>query len=206
MKDVPRRPESSAHNTLEDTSMDDDRFDTFVRRIAFGSSRRRVIRSLAGSLVAAALATVSDSPAALAYTRCRLSGGGRGRVCNGTCVNIKTDMANCGGCGKVCSGDNHFCCNGWCVDRSQNAPGCCPPSLLCGGVCTSPYSDPANCGACGNTCGNNADCCTGQCLRRGTPENCESCYTCSGGFTCDPNAYGEGVPGCVCPDNNCAFN
>jgi hypothetical protein len=185
--------------------MEDDPFDAFVRSIAMVASRRRLIRSVIAGLGAATLAAVGRGPAALAYRRCRLPDGRRGRLCSGQCVDVKNDPQNCGGCGRVCS-DGTFCCNGWCADPAQNAPGCCPPSILCGDVCTSPYSDPNNCGACGIACGANQDCCDRQCLNRGTAQNCEACTTCGGGFTCDPNAYGPGVPGCVCPDENCALN
>jgi hypothetical protein len=184
--------------------MDADRFDALVRRVALVASRRRLITAVAGGIAGAAIAAVGGSPAALAYRRCRLPGGGRGRLCAGVCLDIKNDSDNCGRCGNVCSGST-FCCNGWCADPAQNAPGCCPPSLVCEGSCTSPYSDRANCGGCGRVCGGNQDCCDGRCLRRGTAENCDGCATCpqGGDWFCDPNLYGDNSPGCDCTGRNC---
>jgi stigma-specific protein Stig1 len=178
--------------------MDANRFDALTRGFAASGSRRSLLKIVAGGC-AAALATAFGGGPAAAYRKCRLESGGRGRLCSGICMDIKNDESNCGGCGRTCT-EGTFCCNGWCTDTIHNAPGCCPPSLFCDGVCTTPYNDPANCGACGNICGAEEDCCSGQCLTRGTEQNCELCSVCSGGFVCDADAYGPGLPGCVCPN------
>jgi len=184
--------------------MEDDRFDALARSVALFSSRRRLIRAAAGGLASAAVAAVGGRPAALAYTRCRLPDGRRGRLCNGVCTDIKNDENHCGSCQRVCSRDT-FCCNGWCADPAQNEPGCCPPSISCDGVCTSPYSDRDNCGGCGTTCDGTEDCCDGQCLRRGTEQNCDACGTCAwgGDWFCNPTLYGDNSPGCDCHTDNC---
>ena len=184
--------------------MEASRFDALARKIAVGTSRRYLLRSLVGSAAAAAVATMSGAPPALAYRRCRLPDGQRGRLCSGVCTDIKRDEEHCGSCRTVCSTDA-FCCNGWCADPAQNEPGCCPPSLLCGGVCTSPYSDRDNCGDCGNKCGQNEDCCDGHCLRRGTEQNCDGCSTCAwgGDWFCNATLYGDNGPGCDCQGDNC---
>jgi hypothetical protein len=184
--------------------MEDDRFDALARSVALFSSRRRLIKAAAGGLVSAAVAAVADRPAVLAYTRCRLPNGRRGRLCNGVCTDIKNDENHCGGCQRVCSRDT-FCCNGWCADPAQNELGCCPPSISCDGVCTSPYSDRDNCGGCGTTCDGTEECCDGQCLRRGTEQNCDACGTCAwgGDWFCNPTLYGDNSPGCDCHTDNC---
>jgi Stigma-specific protein, Stig1 len=202
--------------------MDAERFDNLTRRFAGSTSRRRLLKVVAGSCAGAAggafrggttalTAAFSGAPAA-AYRKCRLEDGGRGRLCSGVCIDIKNDESNCGGCGRACA-EGNICCNGWCTDTIHNAPGCCPPALFCDGVCVNPYEDEANCGACGNVCGENQDCCidnstgSGICRTRGTDLNCEQCFVCTNGFTCDPDANGPGLPGCVCLDESlCSFN
>jgi Stigma-specific protein, Stig1 len=183
--------------------MDAQHFDALSRTLATHPSRRRVLHTLGGALVAARLGTAND-PAALAYRKCRLPDGRRGRRCHGACLDVKNDPDNCGGCGRVCASGT-FCCNGWCADPDQNPPDCCPPSLSCGGICTSPYDDRANCGGCGLACADDQDCCDGRCLTRGTAANCDGCATCAwgGDWVCDPNLYGEGRPGCDCQGDTC---
>src|SRR5690606_24868496 len=50
-----------------------------------------------------------------------------------TCVDLDTDEANCGTCGRSCRSDE-VCTDGQC---------CRPGELVCGGVCTPP--SPTNC-------------------------------------------------------------
>jgi hypothetical protein len=60
-----------------------------------------------------------------------------------TCVDTFTDVANCGGCGNVCTG-GAYCNSGQCT---------CVDSMdqYCNGECVS-ESDPNNCASCGNVC------------------------------------------------------
>lgn len=65
-------------------------------------------------------------------------------ICDGKCVDIKTDIYNCGGCGNnPCVVAGYGCCNGNCVDR---------------------HSDANNCGSCGTACGAGQTCSQGKCF------------------------------------------
>jgi hypothetical protein len=65
--------------------------------------------------------------------------------CGGQCVNIKTDPANCGSCGKACS-PGWSCAFGFCkLDCDAGA-------TACNGKCVDTSSDMNNCGGCGNSC------------------------------------------------------
>ncbi len=103
--------------------------------------------------------------------------------CNGACVDIQSDVFNCGGCGAVC-GVFDACEGGMCqapedqsqpttedqpadanaqpedqpADTTETAPVVesliCESGLVdCNGICADLASDPANCGICGFSCG-----------------------------------------------------
>ncbi len=139
---------------------------------------------------------LDDEPTA---TRWCLSTAGTGQACNGgscvcgltcgaQCVNPKTDVANCGGCGRQCP-TGASCVNEACV---------CPAGLPtdCGGVCRNLQSDDKNCGQCGNACSAlapTAMCKAGTCACPGSQAACRgtcvdtsadvgNCGTC--GHTC----------------------
>lgn len=83
--------------------------------------------------------------------------------CGGTCVDLRTDSANCGECGAVCGGT---CSDGVCTGA------CAEPRTDCGGSCVDTSSDPRNCGGCGISCS------AGQLCDAGT---CTTTTTCTGG-------------------------
>jgi hypothetical protein len=80
-------------------------------------------------------------------------------VCNGKCVSLGTDVANCGACGNACTGDGAYCNAGRCA--------CVGPltDYCAGNGCQDVSSDVNNCGACGNVCDPNQfnDCSAGVC-------------------------------------------
>ncbi|MEM9190527.1 MAG: hypothetical protein AAGF12_15185 [Myxococcota bacterium] len=74
--------------------------------------------------------------------------------CGGTCVDLETDPAHCGGCGIGCA-PGEPCRGGVC--------GCEAQETACGGNCVDVRSDPQHCGACGNVCAAGTPCVGGRC-------------------------------------------
>ena len=103
-------------------------------------------------------------------------------ACNGVCVELQVDPANCGSCGNACPA-SQFCSAGICVAQ-------CPPSqIACNGGCVDPQSDDQNCGACGVICPDEAILDTygniTKVLKRQErpiavvhPDNCNGCGVC----------------------------
>ncbi|MEM1416155.1 MAG: MopE-related protein [Myxococcota bacterium] len=101
--------------------------------------------------------------------------------CDGSCVDLSTDGANCGGCGAVCpdvANAESACVEGECTFR-------CDEGLTdCEGECLDTAANPDHCGACGNTCPDapfaDRTCVGGTCD-----------IACFDGFAdCDPGAEG----------------
>ena len=88
-----------------------------------------------------------------------------GEACGDQCVNLQSDNANCGQCGRTC--DNELSC----IDGECR---CADSSLTsCGGQCVSTDDDPDHCGSCENPCSTgtceDGECVLGPCDREGEP-------------------------------------
>lgn len=135
-------------------------------------------------------------------------------ACNGGCVDISSDINNCGTCGTACFGNSscvnggcrcpsgeEFDANGQCVCQAGlhrcNGVGacveCCADSecptddyQCCGGTCRDIFGDINNCGGCGNTCDAGYICWEyGCCGALGT--GCCDNTICSDGLFCIAN-------------------
>jgi hypothetical protein len=100
------------------------------------------------------------------------------QFCGSECVDTKTNILDCGGCGQPCA-VGQSCQDGVCTDAPPSTIGCNDPSLYnCGnGVCTDLLSDPKNCYYCGFECGDGEECLNGACKK--PPPTCEGT-----GFVC----------------------
>ena len=79
-------------------------------------------------------------------------------LCNGLCLNLRTERTNCGACGRACE-VGQLCVAGEC------RPDCVGGLIDCGGACINPASDPMHCGRCGNACSPVELCGAGECLQ-----------------------------------------
>lgn len=79
-------------------------------------------------------------------------------ACEGECVNLDTDPANCGACGNICN-------NGICNDGACNCePGYSDCNISAVDGCESELSSSAHhCGTCEVDCGPNTECVAGVC-------------------------------------------
>jgi hypothetical protein len=68
-------------------------------------------------------------------------------MCGAQCVNIDTDIANCGGCSQPCGITGTACDHGTCK--------CPTPQVVCGNRCVDTTQDESNCGFCGHNCQGN---------------------------------------------------
>lgn len=120
--------------------------------------------------------------------------------CDGLCIDLSSDVSNCGQCGAACEIGN-ACVAGNCVGE------CAAGLERCGSSCADLRSSPLHCGDCGTPCASGDVCldgtctavcpeprvaCGGSCVDlTNDPRNCGACDT----------ACGEGL---VCSDGECA--
>ncbi|HEU0114300.1 MAG TPA: MXAN_6577-like cysteine-rich protein [Thermomicrobiales bacterium] len=88
-------------------------------------------------------------------------------LCGDVCIDLQTDVNNCGACGHVCPpaqpGFVSDCAAGNCFFRRAPAPPCDSGLTRCAAGCVNLASDPANCGACGTACAAGQTCFNGIC-------------------------------------------
>jgi hypothetical protein len=144
--------------------VDGHQFDTFTRLFARGTSRRRALGSLA-ALGAIGLGQRNagaqwDDICPVWLTYCSDSG---------DCVDLSSDLDNCGACGSVCSSGLVAveCQDGECVRANTD---CDAGLTFCGPVigCVDLSSDMDNCGDCGSVCESGlvaVTCAGGECVR-----------------------------------------
>jgi hypothetical protein len=139
---------------------------------------------------------------------------GKTTDCQGDCVNLESNVNNCGTCGHACP-TGLYCTKGECVLRlvclenqtqcssyycsdlntSSFDCGACgikcsfdlPVQTCCNGTCKSLQTDPDNCGICGLQCSPSEVCCAGICVNSGNnPCKCEP--ECPEELTCCNNS------------------
>jgi hypothetical protein len=178
----------------------DHQFDVLTRVFARCTSRRQALALLAAMTVAssrtgravAAQADASTCEAGLTY--CPDAG---------ACVDLQSDMGNCGACGEVCESElvPVECRSGVC-ERAN-----CPVGIeYCGAVdgCRDLSSDPGHCGACQNPCASGV-CSGGVCATDGgacPPDQIDCGGICV--HTCCNNEH-CGACGNVCPAGETCF-
>jgi hypothetical protein len=112
--------------------------------------------------------------------------------CSGICLDLNTDLNNCGACGAVCS-NNHddasVCSGGVCGGYCATGWGNCDGNLQTNGCETDIFSDPDHCGACGTACPTagaaTRTCSFGVCI-----------VTCADGFANCTNSTAISTEGC----------
>lgn len=205
--------------------MDPRRFDDMTKRLTTGSSRRQVLKGLAGGALASALSFVG-------------AGGVVARQCRDDGKNCKSDT-EC--CSLFCNPATFTCAVAPPADTCDPA---CPTGALCvDGACFCPVptafcptdgcvdlqTDVTHCGTCATACATGATCtagscvcptgesvCNGVCVNRNTDEtNCGSCgrqcaagTVCSSGDCCGSTAVGSiccasGNPSTCVEDYDC---
>lgn len=103
-------------------------------------SRRDAVRA-GGAAMAGAFGVSAAKAWASGSTTCPA----HETACRGKCVNLATNVKNCGKCGHAC-GAHQVCCNGHCLTV-------CPSGTTnCSGSCVNTASTVHNCGACGHVC------------------------------------------------------
>ena len=175
----------------------DHQFDILTRVFAACTSRRKALALLAAMTVAGGRSARASAQSDASTCEAGLTD------CDGVCVDLQSDMNNCGVCGEICESElvPVECRSGVC-ERAN-----CPVGIeYCGAVdgCRDLSSDPAHCGACQNPCASGV-CSGGVCATGGG--GCAEGQTDCGGVcvdTCCNNSH-CGACGNVCPPGETCF-
>ncbi len=95
----------------------------------------------------------------------------------GQCVDLQSDVLNCGHCGSSCDGvpGPGQSSIGQCIDGQCQAA-CLEGADYCDEECTDLSIDVLNCGACGVECWEEQACCDGRCISEGDADRfCDFC-------------------------------
>lgn len=123
-------------------------------------------------------------------------------ACGEVCVDVESDAANCGGCGKACA-EGEVCRDGVC------SASCGAEETSCDGECVDLDRDAANCGECGHACGEGESCDAGECVPGSGCEDgelrCDGVCTDTDSDASNCGACGESCDeGFICSEGSCA--
>jgi len=87
--------------------------------------------------------------------------------CEGACIDLDINAANCGECGELCAEDEEgeielYLCEAG--DCREDEVGCSPGLVECGHSCVDLESHPLHCNACNRACDGDQVCIEGDCL------------------------------------------
>ncbi|KAM7215189.1 hypothetical protein V8F06_009412 [Rhypophila decipiens] len=144
------------------------------------SSASSVISSSSSSPIPSSSSSVSSSASSTSSAPPTPSCTGGSVLCGATCIDVKNDPANCGGCGVVC--DSGFCVNGACSLNSCTGQTCdtfsaCGPGGSC--VCASVTGGAGFCADGATPCAGLTDC--------DTSADCPVGSVCAVGTCCTRN-------------------
>jgi hypothetical protein len=113
--------------------------------------------------------------------------------CGGECVDLGSDPAHCGECGRMCeTGD---CIAGGCQPEGECGG---EHEQLCEGTCVDTWTDGNHCGGCGRTCPD-GPCVEGECTNDGPGCPYTLCGdTCASPYHHDHCGFGEASCGASC--------
>ena len=174
----------------------DHQFDVLTRVFATCASRRQALSLLAAMTVAGSRPGRAAAQADASTCESGLTD------CGGVCVDLQSDLNNCGACGEICeSGLVPVECRSGVCERAT-----CPVGIeYCGAVdgCRDLSSDPEHCGACANPCASGV-CNGGICAAGGS---CAEGQADCGGVCVDTCCNNQhcGACGNVCPPGRTCF-